>query len=160
MRRRISAPQLPKGITRGFPGSPLPASMGEQELEVWEQWWGPELPGLGLGATELARQHAARLGAWRGRSLPSSPKGAPFPDWPALPTSRNLDDYRHPEMITQSSYAELLQLLTEESFFVTEVTDLILRIFLTTGKNRRPVINKRGFGITIFSFLFEFYVYL
>lgn len=63
-------------------------------------------------------------------------------------------------MITQSSYAELLQLLTEESFFVTEVTDLILRIFLTTGKNRRPVINKRGFGIMIFSFLFEFYVYL
>lgn len=51
---------------------------------MWEQWWRPGLPGLDLGMTECARQHTARLGTWRER-LPSSPKGALFPDWPSLP---------------------------------------------------------------------------
>lgn len=61
-------------------------------------------------------------------------------------------------MIKQSSYAELLKQLMEELFFVTEDIDLVLCIFLTTGKNRRTMINKRGFCIMIFSFLYAFYV--
>lgn len=84
-------PSFPREIlTQELPGSPLPASMGERELEMWERWWRPELPSLGSGVIKLARQHAAGHRAWRGR-VPSSPKETPFPDWPALPTSRNLE---------------------------------------------------------------------
>lgn len=151
-------PGFPKGNTQETPGSPLPANMYEWERGMWEQWWRPQLPRLGLAVTELAREHMAGFAAWRGR-LSSSAKGAPFPDWPALPASRNWGHYRNAEVITQSSCSELLQLLMAELFFVTAVTDLILAILLTTGKTRRPMINKIRFSIIISSFLWEFYVY-
>lgn len=143
-------------LPQELPASPLPARMGGWELELWEQWWKPEFSSLCLSLTELARWPSAGLGAWRKR-LPSSPKGAPCLE---RPTSRNVVDYRNPEIITQSFYAKLLQLLVEEFSFVTEVSGTILWIFLTTGKNRGTMINKRGFSINIFSFLCEFYVYL
>lgn len=121
---------------------------------------GARTPRLGFGCDRACKAARCQTRSLEGKKPPQLSQGSSIP-W--LTCLTHLQKFRWLQT-PRNDYTELL------CWIATTAHGRIIFCywgywfdpthFLTTGKNRRPVINKRGFGITIFSFLFEFYVYL